>query len=161
VREVVEELFEEHMNVWIRDVQPTHLGQALVRFENIFDRDLLMNNSPHPYGGVNFNVVGHNATRNWRAIQFNQECWLLILGFPLDYWNNDSIQNALASFRRMIMWENNREHLARLMVRACVTDLWLVPYFLMLTEAEGFQGESLTIQVEIVEQKMLRVLPCR
>jgi hypothetical protein len=55
----------------------------------------------------------------------------------------------------------HREHLARLMVRACVTDLWLVPYFLMLTEAEGFQGESLTIQVEIVEQKMLRALPCR
>jgi hypothetical protein len=42
----------------------------------------------------------------------------MLLGFPLDYWNNNNIQNALASFARMIMWENDRNHLARLMVRA-------------------------------------------
>jgi hypothetical protein len=64
----------------------------------------------------------------------------MLLGFPLDYWNNDSIQNAPSSFGRMIMWENDRDHLARLMVRARVTDLQEVPYFLVLTEAEGFQG---------------------
>jgi hypothetical protein len=34
--------------------------------------------------------------------KINQECWLMLLGFPLDYCNNDSIQNALASFERMI-----------------------------------------------------------
>jgi hypothetical protein len=34
-----------------------------------------------------------------------------------------------------------------------------VPYFLVLIEAEGFQGESWTIQVEIVEQEMLGALP--
>jgi hypothetical protein len=154
VREVVEEFLEE-MNVRIRDVQPAYLGQALVHFENIFDIDLLVNNCPHPYGGVSYTVVRHNAAKNWRAIQFNQECWLMLLGFPLDCWNNDSIQNALVSFGRMIMWENDRDHLARLMVRAWVTNLQEVPYFLVLTEAEGFQGESWTVQVEIVEQEML------
>jgi hypothetical protein len=51
---------------------------------------------------------------NWRAIQFNQECWLMLPDFPLDYWNNDSIRLALASFGRMLMWENDRDHLADL-----------------------------------------------
>jgi hypothetical protein len=32
----VEEFFEEHMHVGIRDIQPTHLGLALVTFDNIF-----------------------------------------------------------------------------------------------------------------------------
>jgi hypothetical protein len=146
------------MHVGIRDIQPTHLGQALVRFDNIFYRDMPVNNSPHPNGGVNFQVVHHNATNNWRAIQFNQECWLMFLGFPLDYWSNDNIQNALGCFGRMIMWENDRDHLALLMVRARVTDLREVPYFLVLTEAKGFQGESWTVQVEIVEQEMLGAL---
>jgi hypothetical protein len=135
------------------------LGQALVRFENIFDHDMLVNNNLHPYGGVNFHVVLYNATRNWRVVQFNQECWLMLIGFPLDYWNTDSIQNALASFGRMIMWENDREHLARLMVRVRVNDLREVPYFLVGTEAEGFQGESWTVQVEIVEQELIGALP--
>jgi hypothetical protein len=119
---------------------------------------MLVNNSPHPYGGVNFQVVHHNATRNWRVIQFNLECWLMLLGFPLDYWNNDSIQNALGSFRCMIMWENDQDHLARLMVRVQVIDLREVPYFLVLTKAEGFQGVSWIVQVEIVEQEMLGAL---
>jgi hypothetical protein len=74
VREVVEDFFEEHMHMGIRDIQPMHLGQALVRFDNTFDRDMLVNNSPDPYSGVDFHVVRHNAYRNWRAIQFNQEC---------------------------------------------------------------------------------------
>jgi hypothetical protein len=85
VHEVVEEFLVQHMRVGIRDIQPTHLGQALVRFENLFNRDLLIGNSPHPYGGVNFSVVRHNAARNSRAIQFNQECRLILMGFPLDY----------------------------------------------------------------------------
>jgi hypothetical protein len=59
----------------------------------------------------------------------------------------------------MIMWENEREHLTRLMVRARVYDLQDVPQFLVLTEAEGFQGESWSVQVEIVEQEMLGALP--
>jgi hypothetical protein len=90
---------------------------------------MLINNSPHAYGGVNFHVVHHSTARNWRAIQFNQECWLMLLGFPLD----DSIQSALTSFGRMLMWKNDRDHLARLMVRARVTDLREVPHFLVLT----------------------------
>jgi hypothetical protein len=64
----------------------------------------------------------------------------MLLGFPLDSRNNDNIHNALASFGRMIVWENNRDHLTKLMVRAHVINLQDVPYFLVLTEVEGFQG---------------------
>jgi hypothetical protein len=39
-----------------------------------------------------------------------------------------------------------------------VTDLQDVPYYLVLTKAEGLQGESWTIQVEIVEQELLGAL---
>jgi hypothetical protein len=43
------------------------------------------------------------------------------------------------------------------MVRA--TDLQEVPYFLVLTEAKGFQGKSWIVQVQILEQEMLWALP--
>jgi hypothetical protein len=69
------------------------------------------------------------------------------------------IKFSLASFGRMLMWENDSDHLARLMVRVWVSDLQDVSYFLVLTEAEGFQGELWTVQVEIVEQEMLGALP--
>jgi hypothetical protein len=55
VHEVIHEFLEEHMNVLVRDIQLSHLGQALVR---------LVNHSPHPYRGVEFHVVRHNQGRN-------------------------------------------------------------------------------------------------
>jgi hypothetical protein len=64
VHEVVHEFLEEHMNVRVRDIQESQLGQALVHFKNIFNRGLLVNNSPHPYGGVDFSLVKHNEGRN-------------------------------------------------------------------------------------------------
>jgi hypothetical protein len=38
------------MRVSIREIQPSHLGQALVRFVHVDDRDSLVYNSPFIYG---------------------------------------------------------------------------------------------------------------
>jgi hypothetical protein len=61
----------------------------------------------------------------------------MLLGFPLDYWNSGDIQSWIASFGKIILWENDMHNLARLMVHARVTDLQDVPHFLVLTDAEG------------------------
>jgi hypothetical protein len=82
-----------------------YMGQALVRFANVYGRDLLINNSPHLYEGVDFHIVRHNQGRNWRGMFFNRECWLMLLGFPLDHWINECIQNAIASFGRVLLWK--------------------------------------------------------
>jgi hypothetical protein len=64
VCEVVQEVMEEHMNARVRDIQPTHLGQALVQFFHTHDRDYMVSNSMHPYRGVYFHFVWHNQGRN-------------------------------------------------------------------------------------------------
>jgi hypothetical protein len=69
----------------------------------------------------------------------------MLMGFPLDHWNHECIQSAVSSFGRVLLWENDRRNLARLLVRARVTDLQDVPHFIILTESKGFQGESWTI----------------
>jgi hypothetical protein len=84
----------------------------------------------------------------------------MLLGFPLDYWTHESIQSAIGAFGRVVLWENDKNHLARLLVRARVTDLQEVPHFIVLTDAEGFNGESWTVQCEILEQELLgQLLP--
>jgi hypothetical protein len=159
VREVIREFLEDHMGARVRDIQPTHLGQALLQFVHNYDRDSLVNNSPHPYDDVEFSLVRHNQGINWRAMNFNRECWLMLMGFPLNYWNNEAIQSALASFGRVILWKNDRSHLARLIVRARVTELEDVPYFILITEGEEFHGESWTVQCKILGQQLLGVQP--
>jgi hypothetical protein len=68
-------------------------------------------------------------------MNFNRECWLMLLGFPLDYWNHESIHNVIGVFGLVLLWENEKNHLARLLVRARVTDLQDVPHFIVLIDA--------------------------
>jgi hypothetical protein len=42
----------------------------------------------------------------------------VLMGFSLDYWNHHCIQNG---FGKVLLWENDRSFLARLMVKAQVT----------------------------------------
>jgi hypothetical protein len=91
VQEVLFEFFEEHLHVELQECQHTHLGQALVRFGNAHIRDIIVNQSPFKFGDVEVSLVRHNEGHNWRALQFNRECWLMMMGFPLDHWNHDAI----------------------------------------------------------------------
>jgi hypothetical protein len=72
VREVVDEFLVHHKIIRVIDKRRTHLGQALVWFDNIYDRDILIAQSPHPYGDVSLTLLKHNEGRNWRLIAFNR-----------------------------------------------------------------------------------------
>jgi hypothetical protein len=69
----------------------------------------------------------------------------MLMGFPLDHWNSDSIQSAIGFFGQLLLWENDRAHLDRLIVKSRVIELEGVPHFIVLFEAKGFQGESCTV----------------
>ena len=71
------------------------LGQAYVRFTFLHDCDNLISNSPHAFGDVNISFVKHNRGRNWRSVHFNRECWLMLLGFPVDYWEQEFLDSAI------------------------------------------------------------------
>jgi hypothetical protein len=64
VREVIHEFIVHHRRVRIRDIQKTHLGQALVCFEHIYDRDSFVALSPHPYEDVTLSFTKQNEGRN-------------------------------------------------------------------------------------------------
>jgi hypothetical protein len=154
--EVSLEFLVQHKRVHIRYIQKTHLGQALVQFVHIYDQErLLISQNPHPYGDVYFSFRKHNEGRNWRQIEYNREVWLMLLGFPLDYLSQESIQHAIASFEKMLMWEEDKSNQNRLLVKECVTNLGDIPKHIVMSESDGFEGETWTIQCEIIHQKLL------
>jgi hypothetical protein len=139
---IAREYLLEIRNVQIRSVQRSHLGQALVRFRFVFDRDNLVAMGPQQALGFTFTVIRHNAAWNHRALFFNHECWLMLLGFPLDFLSHEHIQNAIGSFGRVLMWDPDISNATRLLVRARVTSLQEVPQFIVFSVAEGFNGVS-------------------
>lgn len=63
---------------------------------------------------------------------------MLLLGYLLDFRDDDYVVNTISSFGRVISWVDEGRHLSRILVRAQVIDLESVPQLLVLTEGEGF-----------------------
>lgn len=159
VRAVLDDFFAEVVRVQIISIQRTHLGQALIKFARVPDRDSLVLNSPHQFGNILISFVRHNQGRNWRRFFFNREVWLMLLGFPCDYVEEKYIDIALSPFGRMISWHSDPDYKASLLVRARVVDLESVLHFIVFSEIEGLEGDSWTIQCEVVQQELLGVGP--
>jgi hypothetical protein len=157
--DIIREYLVEVRRVQVRSIQRSHLGQALVRFRFAFDRDNLVALGPQQALGFSFTVIRHNEGWNQRALTFNHECWLILLGFPMDFWTHEHIQNAVGAFGRVLMWDPDPNNATRLLVRARVTSLQEVPQFIVFSVADGFQGVSWTVQCDIVQQFMLGAQP--
>lgn len=81
------------------------------------------------------------------------------MGFPPYYREDEYVVNSISSFGRVISWVDDAHHLLRILVRARVVDYESVPQFLVLSDGEGFQGESWTVQCEILQGHLLGGLP--
>jgi hypothetical protein len=155
VRDVVREYLVEHRRLGVRDIQRSHLGQVLVKFSSVLERDNLVLLGPQQYLDASFTAQRHNDAWNHRALFFNRECWLMLLGFPLDYRSSEYLQAAIGSFGRLILWEEDRRNVYRTLLRVRVTSLEEVPQFIVFSEVDGFIGDSWTVQCEIIQQTLL------
>jgi len=90
-----------------RSILPCHLGQAYVRFNHAYERDQMISESPMVCGNILISFVKHNEGRNWRRVYFNDDCWVMMLGFPDDYKTERHIHNAVSEFGRLLLWEES------------------------------------------------------
>jgi hypothetical protein len=141
VNEVLREFFDAR-RVVITDIQPCSLGQAYVRFDRALDRDALIQQGPIPFDNVNLTFLRHNEGRNWRRVHFNTKCWLMLLGFPPDYQEKEFYHDAIVSFGRFLLWQEEDRRLTRVIIRACVIDLQSVPHFIVFSDSEGLDSDS-------------------
>lgn len=84
IKDVVREFLVDDQCVELVDIQPCHMGQANVYFVHIYNCDAMIANGPHVYNDIMIIFVKHNPGRNWRVVNFNQESWMLLMGYPLD-----------------------------------------------------------------------------
>jgi hypothetical protein len=84
VRDVLEEFFQTVARVGIRDIQKCPFGQAYIQYAHMRDRDRLVSSSPHVFQDITISFAKHNEGVNWRRFDMNIECWIMLVGPPLD-----------------------------------------------------------------------------
>jgi hypothetical protein len=68
VRDVIREYLVEHRRIGVRDIQRSHLGQVLVQFHSVLERDNLVLLGPQKYLDATFTALRHNDAWNHRAL---------------------------------------------------------------------------------------------
>jgi hypothetical protein len=117
----------------------------------------LIQNSPHAFGDVFISFTEHDRGRNHRAVMLNHEVWLMLLGTNVDFWSDAHIHKIIGDHGQVIAWEEDHNNLARVLVKARVVNLEDIPWFIVSTEGPGFEGNSWTIQTEIIQSRMLGI----
>ena len=153
VRGVLRDFLREEVRMPYLDIQPTSLGQAMVRLKYAHARDALVQDSPHVFDNVLVTFTKHDRGRNWRAADFNHECWLLLLDFPRDYLSERHIYQAVGDFAKVLLVQLEEGSESSLLIRAKVKDVEQVPQYVVLEDPDTIGGESFTIQCEVLRQK--------
>jgi hypothetical protein len=123
IHDVLEDFFVNVARVGIRDVQRCPFRQAYVRFVHFRDRDWLVAYSLHQFQDVHISFAKHNEGINWRRAQLNRECWILMVGPPLDNWSTEDVTAVVCKFGRLLVWENDERNKGRIIAKVRCTEL--------------------------------------
>ncbi|KAG2571336.1 hypothetical protein PVAP13_7KG009600 [Panicum virgatum] len=138
IRELLDDFLCNHRQVGFRTIQPCPLGQAYIRFNYFHDCDFLIQNR-----------------WNNKTTSMQYDVWLMLLGFNVDYWDHKDVEKAVSDFGTLLVWEEDPSHLSRIIVKASVVDLTEIPWFIVCSEGENFEGKSWTTQCEILQATLL------
>ncbi|CAN6235398.1 unnamed protein product [Urochloa humidicola] len=144
-----------NLQVAIANIEHLPAHQAFVKFMHFHDRDRLIHTSPHVFGQYHISFIEHDRAWNHRAVSLNHEVWLMMLGVNIDYWSETHISKILGDYGQLLAWEDDPHHLGRVLVKARVVSLEDIPWFVVGTEGFAFEGDSWTIQTEIIHSTML------
>jgi hypothetical protein len=74
-----------------------------VRFRRIHDRDFRISNSLNNFIDLHISFIEHN-----RAFNTDQEYWLMLLGFPPDFWSHYNVEEAaMSTFGKLMVCEQD------------------------------------------------------
>jgi hypothetical protein len=66
----------------------------------------------------------------------------MLLGLNLDLWSYSLVDKAMLQFGKLIVWEENHNHMGRTLVKARVTRLDVIPWFLNFSEGKEPESDS-------------------
>ncbi|WVZ57952.1 hypothetical protein U9M48_008279 [Paspalum notatum var. saurae] len=98
------QLFEAEFHVRVITAFRSPLGLGLFQFGSTVQRQILLNAGQIPFGDGFLEVFRHDEGLNLRDCVYERRCWIMILGFPLDYQDTDHLHAAVAPFGRLLNW---------------------------------------------------------
>lgn len=129
IRETLAEFLNVLMRMLYQSIQPCPFGQAYVTFSYMHHRDFLINDGPRQFGNLHISFIAHDRAWNNRTTVYTHEVWLLLIGLNLDLWSYALVDKAVSQFGKLIVWDEDHNHMGHTLAKARVTGLDAVPCF--------------------------------
>jgi hypothetical protein len=83
----------------------------------------------------------------------------MLVGLNLDLWSNTLVDKAVSEFGRLLAWEEDPDHMSRILVRARVFSLDAIPWFFTFSEGTTPETDSWSVQCEVLQATLLGAMP--
>jgi hypothetical protein len=137
-------------------------GVGIFRLRSAVQRDTLLALNPHFIGHNHITFYPHDEDpMNFRRMSFSRKCWLLLLGYPLDFKDLSILSQACAPFAKVLYWNSDDQSLSRVLLKVLVEDPLEVPRSLVISNGRESDGEgwSWTVPVYIFNSNMVNAGP--
>lgn len=163
VRDIIEEVTEMLVHdfpVRVVNAFPSPLGLGLFQFESTVQRTTLLNASPIQFGHGQIFVQRHDEARNFRVCNYTRHCWIMFLGFPLDYQTRDFVKAVIAPFGRLLQWYDGPNK-SRVLAQCLVTAPEQIPRSVVLSQGTilGGNGQSWSFPCYILDGHFPNAFP--
>jgi hypothetical protein len=88
----------------------------------------------HDISGIQVSFINHDHDANRRNWDYSRYGWITLLAYPFDYRNLAHIDQAVASFGKMVTWHNNGRDLGYVLVKCLHNDPQTDPRSLVLRQ---------------------------
>ncbi|KAL6646715.1 hypothetical protein ACP70R_015409 [Stipagrostis hirtigluma subsp. patula] len=144
-RELKYYLTHEH-RVRVDGITPSALGAATVIFGSVAERETMIAKGSRPFPPYYIHFLRHDEGPNARACPMDQECWILLLGYPLDCLNLCHLAKVVSGFGLLTHWHES-SNLGRVLLQVRLHDARFVPDDVTVTIGEGKDANSITVVV--------------
>lgn len=79
----------------------------------------------------------------------------MLIGLNLDLWTDPLVDKAISQFGKLIVWEEDQNCLATVLVKARVSGLDAIPWFFNFTEGPDPESDYWTCQCKILLTRLL------
>jgi hypothetical protein len=106
-------------------------GVGIFKLRNACQHDALLALNPHFVGHREVTFYPHDeASINFRRISFTRKCWIMLLGYPLDFKDVTTLVEVYTPFARVLHWNSKDTSMSRVLLKVLVEDwksimMWL------------------------------------
>ena len=115
---------------------------CIIRFQDVIERDSAIQNSPYFVCDTIMRVIAQNRGRNHRSAIFTHDVWLMIMNYPNECWNLDTIVTSFAQCGRLLVWNRDASNRSRILIKVRVHDIDKIPMSMVVLQNSSEEGDT-------------------